>query len=187
MSAVTIRTQVPLHLRADGGRLVEAEVFTFSGLTDGLEHLAVGLGRHRGAAVPLVRVHSECMTGDVFGSARCDCGPQLREAIDRIAATGGYLVYLRQEGRGIGLYNKLEAYVLQDRGLDTYEANRAIGCPEDARDYRAAAEMLGALGRRTIDILTNNPDKVAQLRDAGLHVRSVQPTSTGSRNSSRTP
>ena len=98
------------------------------------------------APVPLVRPHSECLTGDVFGSQRCDCGPQLREAVERIADAGGFLLYLRQEGRGIGLYAKLDAYALQDAGLDTYEANVALGHGEDERDYTVAAQMLHALG-----------------------------------------
>ena len=99
----------------------------------------------------------------MFGSQRCDCGPQLREAVERIAAAGGFLLYLRQEGRGIGLYAKLDAYALQDAGLDTYEANLALGYGADERDYTAAAQMLRALGVPTVALLTNNPDKVEQL------------------------
>ncbi|MQM27379.1 GTP cyclohydrolase II [Glycomyces albidus] len=171
----TIRTRVEIPLRfpaeqgADGFETA-AEVYTFDGLVDGREHLALVLGDPAPDTVPLVRMHSECLTGDVFGSARCDCGPQLREAAERITARGGVLLYLRQEGRGIGLYNKLDAYALQDAGLDTYEANTALGLPEDGRDYTAAAQMLAALGIESLDLLTNNPDKVGQLRDLGLTV-----------------
>jgi GTP cyclohydrolase II len=123
-----------------------------------------------------VRPHSECLTGDVFGSERCDCGPQLREAVERIAEVGGYLLYLRQEGRGIGLYAKLDAYALQDVGLDTYEANVALGFAEDARDYTVAAQMLGALGLSRVGLLTNNPRKAAQLVRLGVTVTERVPT-----------
>ena len=116
--------------------------------------------------MPLVRPHSECLTGDVFGSQRCDCGPQLREAVERIADVGGYLLYLRQEGRGIGLYDKLDAYALQDSGLDTYEANLALGHAEDERDYTVAAQMLHALGLSTVALLSNNPDKAGAAQPA---------------------
>ncbi len=126
--------------------------------------------------MPLVRLHSECLTGDVLGSARCDCGPQLREAVLRIRDVGGYLLYLRQEGRGIGLYNKLDAYALQDLGLDTYEANLALGFDADERTYAVAAEMLLALGVERVELLTNNPDKPAQLRAAGIRVDRCHPT-----------
>ncbi|MFF9814715.1 GTP cyclohydrolase II [Streptomyces sp. NPDC014006] len=166
------RVRVPLHF-ADGYR-ADAELVTFHGLVDGREHVAVVLGEP--GAVPLVRLHSECLTGDVFGSARCDCGPQLREAVERVADRGGVLLYLRQEGRGIGLYNKLDAYALQDQGLDTYAANAALGLPEDARDYTAAAQMLTALGIGSLDLLSNNPDKAGQLRTLGLDVRDRVPT-----------
>jgi GTP cyclohydrolase II len=171
---VGIRARVGVPLRFGDGYAVDAEVVTFTGLADGKEHLALRLGEP--GAVPLVRAHSECLTGDVFGSARCDCGPQLREAVQRIAERGGYLLYLRQEGRGIGLYAKLDAYALQDTGLDTYAANRVLGHGEDERDYTAAAQMLAALGVGEVDLLTNNPDKVAQLRALGVPVRAALPT-----------
>ena len=171
-----VRTHVTVPLRFADGYATTAEVFTFSGLVDGREHLALGLGDWRGATVPLVRPHSECLTGDVFGSERCDCGPQLREAVERIATAGGFVLYLRQEGRGIGLYAKLDAYALQDAGLDTYEANAALGRGEDERDYAAAAQMLAALGAGRVALLTNNPDKAAQLALAGVEVVRSEPT-----------
>jgi GTP cyclohydrolase II len=172
----TLRTRVRIPLRFADGYSVTVDAVTFHGLADGQEHVALVLGDPSTWEVPLVRMHSECLTGDVFGSTRCDCGPQLREAVERIAATGGVLLYLRQEGRGIGLYNKLDAYALQDTGLDTYQANRALGFAEDAGDYTAAAQMLSALGIGELDLLTNNPDKAAQLRDLGVLVRGTTPT-----------
>jgi GTP cyclohydrolase II len=117
-----------------------------------------------------VRVHSECLTGDLLGSARCDCGAQLHEAVEQIAAEGGFLLYLRQEGRGIGLYAKVDAYALQDTGLDTYEANVALGYGADERDYTVAAQMLRALGVGRLRLLSNNPDKAAQLERLGIEV-----------------
>ncbi|MFD5639575.1 GTP cyclohydrolase II [Streptomyces sp. NPDC127077] len=170
----TVRTRVRVPLRFGDGYSVDAELVTFHGLDDGEEHLAVVLGEP--GANPLVRLHSECLTGDVFGSARCDCGPQLREAVEQIADRGGVLLYLRQEGRGIGLYNKLDAYALQDQGLDTYAANAALGLPEDDRDYTAAAQMLRALGIDSLDLLSNNPDKAEQLRELGITVSHRVPT-----------
>src|SRR5689334_8628100 len=171
-----IRSRVTVPLQFADGWGTTAEVVTFHGLADGKEHLALGLGDVANVAVPLVRPHSECLTGDVFGSQRCDCGPQLREAAERIAEAGGWLLYLRQEGRGIGLYSKLDAYALQDLGMDTYEANRALGHADDERDYTAAAQMLSVLGVASADLLTNNPDKATQLRALGVDVRCVVPT-----------
>ncbi len=165
-------TSVPLNVPGIG--TTKARLITFEGLSDGQEHLAIELGDP--GDVPLVRLHSECMTGDVLGSLRCDCGPQLREALVKIAATGGYVVYLRQEGRGIGLYNKLDAYRLQEEGLDTYAANRHLGRGADERDYTAAAQMLNALGIGQIDLLTNNPNKSAQLLGLGIRLRRTVPT-----------
>jgi GTP cyclohydrolase II len=175
----TVRREVPLPVRTQDGSTVQARLYTFDGLCDGREHVALGMDAAPGArpaGPPLVRVHSECLTGDVLGSERCDCGPQLQEAVLRISRVGGYLVYLRQEGRGIGLYNKVDAYVLQDAGLDTYEANLALGYGEDERDYTVAAQMLLGLGVERVDLLSNNPDKVAQLSAAGIHVRRRVPT-----------
>jgi len=174
--AATIRTRVTIPLTFGDGFSVTAEAVTFHGLVDGGEHVALLLGERTRGTTLLVRMHSECLTGDVFGSARCDCGPQLREAVERIENVGGVLLYLRQEGRGIGLYNKLDAYALQDAGLDTYQANAALGLPEDARDYTAAAQMLTALGVNSIDLLTNNPDKARQLRDLGVGIAETVPT-----------
>lgn len=171
-----VRSRVRVPLRFPDGYAADAEVVTFTGLVDGKEHLALGLGAVHAAPIPLVRAHSECLTGDVFGSARCDCGPQLREAVEHIAARGGWLLYLRQEGRGIGLYEKLDAYALQDTGLDTYAANRALGRGDDERDYTVAAQMLAALGATRVDLLTNNPDKPAQLAAHGIDVRTVAAT-----------
>ncbi len=185
LSEATIRTQVGVPLRFADGYATTARVVTFDGLVDGREHLALGLGDLARATttattasrrVPLVRPHSECLTGDVFGSQRCDCGPQLREAVERIAQVGGYLLYLRQEGRGIGLYPKLDAYALQDAGLDTYEANLALGHAEDERDYTVAAQMVRALGLNRVALLSNNPDKAAQLRRLGVTVTRRVPT-----------
>lgn len=179
-----VRSQVTVPLRFPDGFAATAEIMTFHGLADGKEHLLLALGEWEQTlldqgpegAAPLVRLHSECLTGDVFGSERCDCGPQLREAVEEIAAVGGFLLYLRQEGRGIGLYSKLDAYALQDTGLDTYEANVALGRGEDERDYSAAAQMLGALGAGRIRLLTNNPDKVGQLTALGVEVSEQVPT-----------
>ncbi|WP_430297631.1 GTP cyclohydrolase II [Sinomonas sp. B1-1] len=174
--SAAVRTRVRVPLRFPDGYQTTADVLTFHGLADGKEHLLLGLGGWEAAAVPLVRPHSECLTGDVFGSQRCDCGPQLREAAERITEAGGFLLYLRQEGRGIGLYSKLDAYALQDAGLDTYEANTALGHGEDERDYTAAAQMLAAVGVGQIRLLSNNPDKAGQLERLGVAVAERVPT-----------
>ena len=179
VTAATIRREVGLPVRLPDGSLTPARLFTFDGLCDGREHVALALGERRGRPrprVPLVRLHSECLTGDAFGSERCDCGPQLQEAVARISEVGGYLLYLRQEGRGIGLYSKVDAYALQEDGLDTYEANVALGFGEDERDYTVAAQMLLGLGVERLDLLSNNPDKSAQLEAAGIRVERCVPT-----------
>ena len=141
-------------------------------------HLALVCGQVQEVAAPLVRIHSECLTGDLFGSTRCDCGAQLATAMDVIQREGhGVLIYLRQEGRGIGLVNKLRAYNLQDRGLDTVEANLALGFKADHRTYHAAVAILADLGIGTIRLLTNNPDKLTEFEDSTIHVASRMPLS----------
>jgi 3,4-dihydroxy 2-butanone 4-phosphate synthase/GTP cyclohydrolase II len=154
----TARSPIPLEVRAFRSRL------------DGTEHLA--LIRHPLGATPLVRLHSECLTGDALGSLRCDCGPQLQEALRQIATgNGGALIYLRgQEGRGIGLANKIRAYALQDQGHDTVEANTALGFSPDARDYGIAGQILRALGIERLRLLSNNPDKALSMEQFGIEV-----------------
>ncbi|HEX8261335.1 MAG TPA: GTP cyclohydrolase II [Allosphingosinicella sp.] len=148
----------------------KAEIVAFRSDDDGTEHVALVLGTPCGKR-PLVRLHSECLTGDVLGSLKCDCGPQLDSALDAIAASGwGILLYLRQEGRGIGLVNKLRAYALQDQGFDTVDANLRLGFADDERDFTVAARMLEALAQDEVRLLTNNPRKVQALEAAGIRV-----------------
>jgi GTP cyclohydrolase II len=157
--------RVPLENAAD------SRVIAFRTEGSALEHLAIVVGHPEKSPAPLVRIHSECFTGDLLGSLRCDCGPQLRGAIARMAEEGsGVLLYLAQEGRNIGLVNKLRAYTLQDRGLDTLDANRALGWGADERNFLIAATMLEALGISRIRLLTNNPDKLAALVACGIEV-----------------
>ncbi len=151
--------------------VADARVVAFRAPGTGTDQYAILVGRPEAAAAPLVRIHSECFTGDLLGSLRCDCGPQLRGAIRRMAAEGaGALLYLAQEGRGIGLPNKLRAYALQDRGLDTLDANRALGFAADERDFLVAAAMLRQLGLARVRLLTNNPEKLAALSAHGIDV-----------------
>jgi GTP cyclohydrolase II len=143
----------------------------FTDFVDGAEHVALVRGDVRGAKDVLTRIHSECLTGDVFGSKRCDCGDQLSMAMQKIVDNGsGVILYLRQEGRGIGLGNKLRAYALQEQGMDTVEANRALGFADDARSFAPAVHMLQALGVESVHLLTNNPRKVSALEDRGMIV-----------------
>ncbi|WP_240309429.1 MULTISPECIES: GTP cyclohydrolase II [Sphingomonas] len=165
--AVTLAARARLPI---DGIDADTQVAVFRATEDGSEHAAIVVGAP-GGEPPLVRLHSECLTGDVFGSLKCDCGPQLHAALRLIAEAGaGVLLYLRDEGRGIGLSNKIRAYQLQDRGLDTVEANRRLGFPDDVRDYALAAAMLRALGIDRVRLLTNNPAKLAGLAAAGIEV-----------------
>lgn len=152
-----------------------AEIVAFRSADDLREHVALVIGQQRSDRAPLVRLHSECLTGDILGSLKCDCGPQLDAALRAMAdeaSQGGWgvLLYLRQEGRGIGLINKLRAYQLQDQGFDTVDANNRLGLPSEARDFPVAARMLALLGVGAIRLMTNNPAKVEALRGAGVEV-----------------
>ena len=168
---LTIQSRARLPVEA----LDEAEIVAFRARDDLREHVALVLGRQSSERIPLVRLHSECLTGDVLGSLKCDCGPQLDAALAAMAEEArdggwGVLLYLRQEGRGIGLINKLRAYQLQDQGFDTVDANERLGLPSEARDFPVAARMLALLGVGPIRLLTNNPAKVTALEAAGVTV-----------------
>ncbi len=174
--AVATRARLPVAACED------AEVVVFRSPDDTREHVALIVGRQSSERMPLVRLHSECLTGDLLGSLRCDCGPQLGGALAAMAEEAnaggwGVLLYLRQEGRGIGLVNKLRAYRLQDQGYDTLEANQRLGLPAEARDFPVAARMLALLGVGAVRLLTNNPAKVAALEAAGTEVAERVPHS----------
>ncbi len=138
---------------------------------NGMEHALLYVDGFEGSENPLIRIHSECLTGDAFGSMKCDCGPQLKKSMKLIQQEGsGAIVYLRQEGRGIGLESKIQAYALQDKGYDTLDANLALGHPADARDYSIAAKMLKKKGIKNVRLMTNNPLKIKGLVDNGIEV-----------------
>ena len=167
--AIAARARLPVSANE------EAEIVAFRSADDLREHVALVIGEQSGDRAPLVRLHSECLTGDILGSLKCDCGPQLDAALHAMAheaSAGGWsvLLYLRQEGRGIGLINKLRAYELQDQGFDTVDANQRLGLPTEARDFPVAARMLELLGIPAIRLMTNNPEKVAALQSQGVDV-----------------
>ncbi len=158
----------------------EFRIRVFHDEQTGFDHVALTLGEMCGPDPVLVRLHSECLTGDAFSSSRCDCGPQLDAALETIQNHGwGCLLYLRQEGRGIGLHAKIQAYNLQDKGADTLDANLMLGHPADARDYSIAAEMLRGVGIEDVCLLTNNPDKVQSLQELGITVSQRMPLVVG--------
>ena len=168
LSHPKVRTKVRIPLSSG-----DCHFYSFEGLCVHKEHIALVFKEAHLQDLPLVRIHSECLTGDVFKSERCDCGDQLWESIHYFSENSGILLYLRQEGRGIGLYNKLDAYLLQEKGCDTFEANNQLNFPDDLRNYKAAAQMLTAMEVKSIRLLTNNPDKKRQLEEYGISVADV--------------
>lgn len=169
MSMFKIRNKVSIPIL---DTKLATQFVTFDGVAR--EHIAILFGEIDKSKTVLVRIHSECLTGDVFGSFLCDCGNQLKEAIRKIDHRGsGVIVYLRQEGRGIGLYSKIDAYALQSQGVDTFTANQLLGYADDLRTYDDAVAILKALGIESIDIITNNPDKISCMRDGGIVVNHI--------------
>ena len=171
-----VRARVDFKVGAKSN--IDAEILSFKGLKTDKEHVAVIFKQaDKTQDIPLVRMHSECLTGDVFHSSRCDCGEQLDETINSMAESGGIILYLRQEGRGIGLYKKIDAYKLQSEGMNTYEANNHLGFGDDLRDFTEAAQMLKALNVNQIRLVTNNPKKIKELSEHGIEIKDVVNTS----------
>lgn len=150
------------------------KIIVFKSKRDNLEHIALVKGENFKEPV-LVRIHSQCLTGDIFNSLKCDCGDQLKKSLITIGKNNGVLIYLNQEGRGLGLNNKIKAYSLQETGLDTVDANNHLGLPTDTRNYRIGAEILKNLKITTINLLTNNPDKIEQLKKYGININKRVP------------
>ncbi|MFQ3195588.1 MAG: GTP cyclohydrolase II [Colwellia sp.] len=162
MNEIRARINLKVGLHSD----IDAEIATFSMFDENHEHIALIFQQaDKNQQAPLVRMHSECLTGDVFHSSRCDCGEQLDETVNIMKDKGGIILYLRQEGRGIGLYNKMDAYVLQSQGMDTYQANKHLGFEEDERSFEDAVAMLQALEVTDLRLITNNPKKLNALKD----------------------
>ncbi|MGC9491412.1 GTP cyclohydrolase II, partial [Vibrio genomosp. F10] len=171
-----VRARVDLKVGSQSN--IDAEILSFHGLQTEKEHIAIVFKQaDKKTDTPLVRMHSECLTGDVFHSSRCDCGEQLEETINKMGEQGGIILYLRQEGRGIGLYNKIDAYRLQSDGMNTYEANNHLGFGDDLRDFTEAAQMLTALNISKIRLVTNNPKKIKELKENGIEIVEIVNTS----------
>ncbi|WGW01642.1 GTP cyclohydrolase II [Vibrio sp. YMD68] len=171
-----VRARVDLKVGSQSN--IDAEILSFHGLQTEKEHIAIVFKQaDKKTDTPLVRMHSECLTGDVFHSSRCDCGEQLEETINKMGEQGGIILYLRQEGRGIGLYNKIDAYRLQSDGMNTYEANNHLGFGDDLRDFTEAAQMLTALNISKIRLVTNNPKKIKELKENGIDIEEIVNTS----------